>query len=327
MELERLYAEHSGKVSVKWFSYLAEYDRIFDAHRDRHVRLLELGIQNGGSLEIWGKYFPYADKLLGCDIDPNCTHLTYEDPRIALVIGDANSDAIQAAILEHSRTFDVIIDDGSHRSSDIVKSFGRYFPRLVDGGIYVVEDLHCSYWQEYEGGLFDPFSSVTFFKRLVDVINYEHWGIEKNRSDVFLGFFARYGFHMAEEDLKHIHSIEFVNSMCVIRKGNPDHNSLGHLFVAGSVEMVALGHMDMHLRQNLLLEQTANEWSTRSIPTDEELWLCLQEMRERDEQINNLNEAIAERDGQIQGIISSTSWLITKPIRIVGRILRKYFKS
>ena len=157
--LEKLYAEHVGKVSDKWSLYFNEYDRILDEYRNKPVRLLEIGIQNGGSLEIWSKYFPNAEKLVGCDINPDCARLSYEDPRIAVVVGDVNSDASQAAVLGHGLYFDVIIDDGSHRSSDIVKTFARYFPHLADGGVFIVEDLHCSYWQEFEGGLFDPFSS------------------------------------------------------------------------------------------------------------------------------------------------------------------------
>jgi cephalosporin hydroxylase len=166
--LEEIYAEHRGKVSDKWSAYLTEYDRIFQEYREKPVKLLEIGVQNGGSLEAWSRYFPNALKIVGCDIDPKCASLGYEDPRIAVVIGDANSDDAQAAILEHAPALDIIIDDGSHRSSDVIKSFARYFPYLTNGGVYAVEDLHCSYWKEFQGGLYDPFSSVTFFKRLAD---------------------------------------------------------------------------------------------------------------------------------------------------------------
>ncbi len=94
--LAQLYAEHVGKVSDKWASYFNEYDRILSAYRDKCIHLLEIGIQNGGSLEIWSKYFPYAQKLVGCDINPECAGLSYEDPRIAVVVGDVNSDTTHA---------------------------------------------------------------------------------------------------------------------------------------------------------------------------------------------------------------------------------------
>ena len=318
--LEQLYEQHVGKVSHKWSSYLNEYNRIFSVYRDQSINILELGIQNGGSLEIWANYFPSANKLVGCDIDHNCAQLKYTDPRIAVVIGDANSDLTQLAIIEHAPAFDLIIDDASHRSSDIVKSFNRYFPKLINKGIYVVEDLHCSYWQEFEGGLYDPFSAITFFKRLADTINYEHWGIKKDRVDIFLGFCEKYDFMMDEKTLEDIHSIEFVNSMCIIRKGS---NSLGKFFVAGTEEIVSTGHLNMHLREKMLLDQSANEWTARNTSSDEELSLRIQELLERDKQIVALTQVVSGRDKQINEIINSRSWRITKPFRYISRIFRK----
>ena len=355
--LERLYAVHVGKVSDKWSLYFNEYDRILDEYRNKPVRLLEIGIQNGGSLEIWSTYFPNAKKLVGCDINPDCARLSYEDPRIVVVVGDVNSDAAQVAVLGHAPAFDVIIDDGSHRSSDIVKTFARYFPHLADGGVFVVEDLHCSYWQEFEGGLFDPFSSITFFKRLADVVSHEHWGIEKARADILSGLIAKYGSQIDEEALQHVHSVEFINSMCVIRKDEPVRNRLGTRIIAGSVGTVVPGHV---LRSSLeeIPDQTDNEWTTRSMPPDEELLLRIKELAERDGQIASLNQAVAERDGQITALNQavaerdgqitalnqavaerdgqitalyreiesytfSNSWRMTKPLRLIGRQIRR----
>src|SRR6266542_5372666 len=304
--LERLYAVHVGKVSDRWSLYFNEYDRILDAYRNKPVCLLEIGIQNGGSLEIWSKYFPNAQKLVGCDIDPKCARLRYEDPRIAVVAGDANSDAAQAVVLGHAPAFDVIIDDGSHRSRDIVKSFARYFPNLADDGVFIVEDLHCSYWEDYEGGLFDPFSAITFFKRLADVVSHEHWGIEKARADILSGFFAKYGSQIDEDALQHVHSVEFINSMCVICKAKPERNRLGTRVIGGSVEMVAPGHLEVQGWQYrpapAAYDQTGNVWTARSMPPDEELLFRIKELAERDGQITSLNQAVAERDGQIASL-------------------------
>src|SRR5690554_3569513 len=126
--LSDLYARHVGKQSDKWSGYLPVYDRLFSPFRHERVRLLEIGVQNGGSLEIWARYFADAAKLVGCDIEPACAGLRFEDPRIAVVVGDANSDAAFARITQISDGFDIVIDDGSHHSGDIVRSFARYFP-------------------------------------------------------------------------------------------------------------------------------------------------------------------------------------------------------
>src|SRR6266478_3182925 len=169
--LAQLYREHAGKVSDRWSLYLYGYDRLFLQHRKRPIRLLEIGIQNGGSLEIWSKYFSQAETLVGCDIDPGCRQLQYDDPRITIVVADATKENALREILTHSPRFDIIIDDGSHRTQDIVRSFARYFPYLEESGLYVVEDLHSSYWNRYAnithhaGGLYHPESAISFFKK------------------------------------------------------------------------------------------------------------------------------------------------------------------
>ena len=103
--LRSIFVEHKGKVSDKWSMYLDEYNRLFDAYRDLPVRLLEIGIQNGGSLEIWSKFFPNAVTIVGCDNNPVCAQLKYEDPKIAVVAADANTDEAEQLILGLSSAF------------------------------------------------------------------------------------------------------------------------------------------------------------------------------------------------------------------------------
>ena len=62
----------TGKVSDKWDSYLPVYDRLFALRKDDAIDLLEIGVQNGGSLEIMSQFFINAKRLVGCDIDPRC---------------------------------------------------------------------------------------------------------------------------------------------------------------------------------------------------------------------------------------------------------------
>jgi glycosyltransferase involved in cell wall biosynthesis len=270
--LRELYAEHTGKASDKWSLYLREYDRLFTAYRDRHVRLLEIGIQNGGSLEIWAKYFAEAVTFVGCDINPDCAKLSYEDRRIRVIVGDANLPETMAQVLEVSAAFDIVIDDGSHHSGDIVKSFSLYFPHLAEGGVFVAEDLHCSYWGPYQGGLFDPYASMTFFKRLADVINHEHWGIARSRTELLRGIFEHYECAVEAEVLAQIHSVEFVNSMCIVRKGPAAENGLGYRLVAGSEELVVAGLLAVNAspyKATLAFNESLNPWSQRLAPPEE----------------------------------------------------------
>ncbi len=332
--LLELYGEHQGKVSDKWPIYLAEYDRLFSGFREQPVRMLEIGIQNGGSLEIWSKYFPNAQILVGCDINPDCAKLVYDDSRIQLVIGDANTDAVEKEILSHSTNFDLIIDDGSHTSSDIAKSFARYFRYLNEGGLFVAEDLHCSYWREYEGGLYYPYSSMAFFKRLADVVNHEHWGIAKERRQLLRGFSEKFSIEFDEGELAAIHSIEFFNSACVVRKLQAGSNVLGERVIAGQREFVVPGYHRLSGTSSQTPSQASNAWASM-IPAPEEAWQQLTgELSDRDSQIASLNRAVAERDGQIASLsqdlkmmIASRSWQITRPLRwsaLQVRLLREH---
>jgi hypothetical protein len=156
--------------------------------------------------------------FLGCDIDPACAKLTFNDRRIAVTCCDAASPLLPQRIAQHCSALDFIIDDGSHRSGDIIRSFAQLFPLLADDGIYVVEDLHCSYWEEFEGGLEMPLSSLAFFRALTDLINHEHWRSNSGMADWLAPFVKGYGVSLPESLLCSIRSVEFSNSMVVIRK-------------------------------------------------------------------------------------------------------------
>ena len=236
--LHQLFVDHKGKITDKWNLYIEEDERIFAPYRDKPIRLLEIGVQNGGSLEIWSKYFYNAEKIIGCDIDPKCEELKFSDERISIVVGDVNENGIKQKILQKTDAFDIIIDDGSHKSSDIIRSFALYFPYLKCDGTYLVEDLHCSYWHDFEGGLHNPYSAISFFKRLADIVNYEHWRNGKSRNSLVSEFESKFKINFSDMDLLNIHSIEFINSLCIIKKLPAEKNMLGKRIIAGNEEVV-----------------------------------------------------------------------------------------
>ena len=236
--LKTLQENHQGKVSDKWTRYLEDYDPILTPYRNQAINLLEIGVQNGGSLEVWSKYFPEATHIIGCDIDEKCQDLHYEDPRIQVIIGDAGTEATKQQILTIVPTFDIIIDDGSHTSGDIVRNFAHYFDRLNDNGTFIIEDLHCSYWQEFDGGLYHPYSAINFLKNLADIVNHEHWGLPMRNSETLEEICQHYNV-IAPNSLAHIHSVEFINSVCIIKKRAIAENELGSRIIVGQEVLVA----------------------------------------------------------------------------------------
>ncbi|WP_346796469.1 hypothetical protein R5M92_13420 [Halomonas sp. Bachu 37] len=115
------YKTHEGRVSDKWSLYMEEYERLFAPYRSKPIHLLEIGVQNGGSLEIWAKYFTQAQQIVGCDINPACAQLSYTNSKINVVVGDVNQDDTLAQVFKHAEQYDIVIDDGSH--TVVVKCF------------------------------------------------------------------------------------------------------------------------------------------------------------------------------------------------------------
>jgi SAM-dependent methyltransferase len=165
---------HDGNISDKWEQYLSIYESELRRFRaaGRGVRLLEIGVQNGGSLQLWADYLPQGSSIVGVDVDPKCAELHF-GKNIKVIVGDATDHASLDSHLGSQR-FDIIIDDGSHHSKDIIATFLACFSRLDPGGIYVVEDLHCSYFTSHGGGLRKPHAAVEWLKSLVDALNADH---------------------------------------------------------------------------------------------------------------------------------------------------------
>lgn len=324
--LRQLYEEHQGKVSDKWSLYLDEYQRIFSEFENDPVRMLEIGVQNGGSLEIWANYFAKGEAFVGCDVNPECDRLVYDDPRISLVVGDANTNDTEKRISEIAQSFDIIVDDGSHQSGEIINSFARYFPKLSNGGIFVVEDLHCSYWQEFEGGLYHPFSSIAFFKRLVDILNYQHWGIDSERHIVLSRFIERYGVQVEEKTLASIHSVEFANSLCILRKRGPDYNTLKKRIIVGTEENVCQVHSLANEGVAVHAHQRTNPWTNEdalaleALPALRSLIALHKKAFEKycaelsvlKSELAKQREAVAERDESILILTNTVSTLETQ---------------
>jgi len=354
--LKELYQEHHGKSSDKWDIYLETYHNILSVQQKTLKNLLEIGVQNGGSLEIWSKYFPNAENIVGCDINPDCARLEYENKSIKIVIGNSSTTEIKNKISEVSPSYDLIIDDGSHNSSDIIKSFLLYFPMLEKDGVYIVEDLHCSYWQEWEGGLYDPYSSMAFLKKLADITNFEHWGIERSASDYLSSFSEHYdSLELDKVDFSEIHSISFVNSLCIITKKNSKDNLLGLRHVVGEDENVVIGNLELNGSVFQAPHQNENPWSNLSVFPEME-WeelvkqknslseqlsvsarqinlykriedVLRHEIDDLKSQLSNHTELASRLSFENSALLNSTSWKMTAPMRKAVLNLRRIKKA
>jgi hypothetical protein len=301
----------TDKYTDKWASYLDVYGSLLDPVRDSVTSVLEIGVQNGGSLEVWARYLPHATKIVGCDIDTACGQLSFADSRITVIVGDVNDMTTKKKVLQASKTFDLVIDDGSHFPEDIIKTFWTYFPHINRGGYLIIEDLSVSYWDDYRGGLAHPESSMQFLKLLADVVNYEHWGTSAQRRDVFAAFSASTGI-ADEKTLEEVQSVTFVNSMCIIKKAEIGQKSeMGLRLGSGSEALV--GEIPLTLRNKPMSRQDQSLNPYADIKNLSHVHVA----QERDE----LAKKVIELEDLNQNLVNSTSWRITRPLRV----LKKFF--
>ena len=159
--------------SMKFAHYLPIYEELFSRLGCGSVELLEVGIQHGGSYRLWSNFF--GKELLnwtGLDIDPRCEALNeiLDQTQGKVLVGSQSDPGFLSEVINERGPFDVVIDDGSHRSDDIIAAFKVLSAAVKPGGFYVVEDVHACYWDGFRGDG-DFANAVSYFQELVHSLN------------------------------------------------------------------------------------------------------------------------------------------------------------
>lgn len=195
-------ARTGDRVLLKMEHYLEHYDEFLSSWQGRDVSFLEIGVYKGGSLPMWQGFLGPGSRLVFCDIDPACQALAL--PGTTVEIGDQADPAFLERLGATHGPFDLIVDDGGHQMHQQITSFRHLWPRLNDRGLYVVEDVHTSYWPGFGGGLREPASFIEFAKDLIDRMH--SWYTEDD---------AGFPLHPLARE---IGAIRFYDSLVVIEK-------------------------------------------------------------------------------------------------------------
>jgi cephalosporin hydroxylase len=169
---ERIYYGHRGRPMFKWAHYLPIYDRLLAPFVGKPITLVEIGLADGGSLQLWREYLGPEIRIIGIDCDPKCNR--YAEGRTEVIIGDQGDPAFMQKISNIIGEADIFIDDGSHIIAHQILTFESLFPIIKNGGVYVCEDLHTSYWPTYGGGLDNPDSFIGYSKRIIDKLHFKY---------------------------------------------------------------------------------------------------------------------------------------------------------
>ena len=153
----------------KWHHYFDVYTRYFERFRDRPITMLEIGVFRGGSLRMWKEYFHPDSTIVGIDIDKSCQAHEISDRNVFVRIGSQADPTFLANVNGEFGPFDIILDDGSHKTHHQIISFGALFrSALKDDGCYLVEDVHTNYWIKHVDS---PETFIDLSKQMVDMLH------------------------------------------------------------------------------------------------------------------------------------------------------------
>jgi hypothetical protein len=171
--LAQMFFGHRGRTIHKWIHYLEIYERHFAPYRNTAVKMLEIGVFKGGSLELWRNYFGDTATIFGIDINPRCADYVTAPNQVR--IGSQDDTGFLEKVALEMGIPDIVLDDGSHIGRHQRKSFDILFPLLKPGALYVIEDLHTSYWpgslgggEKFHGGYRRENTAIGHIKQMID---------------------------------------------------------------------------------------------------------------------------------------------------------------
>ncbi len=168
-DLLQILSENKEYAVHKWHHYIPLYDKYFSRFRGRPIRFLEIGVSEGGSLQMWRRFLGEDAIIFGIDINPQCAHFDGDAAQVR--IGSQDDPEFLNSVVEEMGGIDVVLDDGSHHMPHLRASLRTLFPRLNTGGVYFVEDLHTAFWPNYSGGMD---ADANFFNLVRDIMDDMH---------------------------------------------------------------------------------------------------------------------------------------------------------
>jgi SAM-dependent methyltransferase len=292
-------AHRSGRLLDKWVHYFPIYHRHLGQFRDRGARLLEIGVSHGGSLELWRHYFGQRTALVGIDIDEAAVR--HAGPAATVLIGDQTDRDFLTAVVEEHGPFDVVIDDGGHHMHQQIASVETLFPSLSEGGVYLVEDCHTSYWDEFGGGVKRDGTFIEWVKDRIDDLHRYHL------SDPVDAVWAT-----------HVDSVHCYDSVVVLEKRArrpPFAEQAGtSTFVYQNRPVSALVGEMLATRDAAIAQRRASE---------DALAATRSELRASDDALAATKSELLDAWSQIKDLRGTLSWRTTAPFRRLRRYVKR----
>jgi hypothetical protein len=211
----------TGTDKLTRHGYHRFYDLFLQPLYGKPVRMLEVGVKGGKSLRSWQNVFDAEHSTIyGVSWPKTVALKAHLGPNVHVMHRDqSNCDHLDdIAATAGAEPLDLVIDDGSHEPSHMLKTLVKLFPRLAPGGFYVIEDVETSYWDRprasiygyplHDVGVGRPGSILSPLHILVEVVNQRYARPDYDRD-----------FHFIDAGVDpDVAWIMFAQNMVVIRK-------------------------------------------------------------------------------------------------------------
>lgn len=138
--------------------YTEFYQQFFEKYE--HPKIIEIGVLDGASIHMLNEFFDGDCEIWCCDWNADYANNVKDLKNVHFHWIDAgNKESIEnfRKSVENIR-FNIIIDDASHQSQHQFNLLSGLHTLLSDDGIYIIEDIHFSRWNEggYNNDLTNP---------------------------------------------------------------------------------------------------------------------------------------------------------------------------
>ena len=133
-------------------SYLNLYDKLLIEKKDTARRILEIGIQRGGSIKLWHDYFTNSEIHALDEMDATAVwEELLQKERILLYtnINAYSNEFVKKNFYEKNLKFDFLIDDGPHTLQSMIDFIKLYSPLMHKEGVLIIEDVQSLEWVEH----------------------------------------------------------------------------------------------------------------------------------------------------------------------------------
>ena len=181
--------KHADLVSRHYEVIFHAFDRELPS---RPLRVLDIGVENGGSIQVWQEVLPAGSEILGLDVRPECANLG-----LPVVTCDVLDEARVREVLR-GQWFDLIID-----STGVMSPWPWVFLRA--GGKLILERYDTDVLASFVRGVAEDSEGWLPIEEVMRVSVYPHVAVVEKRNprvlpyvEAMVGNFAEV---VAEADL------------------------------------------------------------------------------------------------------------------------------